>query len=241
MKNSILTFSLMALLSWGIKNSYSQNSKSENSKLTIYGESNHMSEKQKNFMINSIDSLRKKGYNYFAIEFPVEMDTSIQNYLTSNKNYQDKNIEKLLEEYPSKGALEVVYNFHKNGFKVVPIDEGESELYRGERINDTLVKLFNERDSCMAENIGKILENDSSAKIVVYTGALHARETEEKLKTKLFGYSTTYIYEYPPMAGILRKKGINPETICLIDKNDNGYIDSEKELNKYFDKLIYIK
>lgn len=249
MKNSILTLSLIALLSRGINNSYSQNPKlSENSKLVIYGESDHMSKKQKTFMINSIDSLKKKGYNYFAIELPVKCDSSIQRYLTSNKNYQDENIKELLEWGPSNGALEVAYNFYKNGFKVVPIDEGKS-FHLISLLNDYSIlkttknpkrKINNERDFYMAKNIEKILENDSSAKIIAYTGAFHAREIKEKLKIKKRG--SKFTYEYPTMAGILKKKGIDPETICLIDKSNNGYIDSEKEkLNKYFDRQIYLE
>lgn len=248
MKSPLLTLSLMALLSGGIKNSYSQNSKSfENSKLVIYGESDHMSEKQKNFMINSIDSLKNEGYNYFAIELPVKSDTSIQRYLTSNKNYQDENIKELLGLWPSNKALEVAYNFYKNKFKVVPIDEGKSFYFVSlhnftmlKTANNPKRKINNERDFYMAKNIEKILENDSSARIVAYTGAFHAREIKEKLKIKK--RRSAFSYKYPTMAGILKKKGINSEAICLIDKNNNGYIDSKKEkLNKYFDKLIYLE
>ena len=104
-----------------------------------------MSEKQKNFMTNSIDSLKEQGYNYFAIELPVKCDSSIQNYLTSNKNYQDKNIEKLLEWWPSKGALEIAYNFYKKGFKVVPIDEGKSFYFVNSNFSLQLLRILKEK------------------------------------------------------------------------------------------------
>ncbi len=242
-----LTLSLIALLSGEINNSYSQNSKSENSKLVIYGESDHMSEKQKIFMINSIDSLKNKGYNYFAIELPEKYDSSIQRYFTSNKNYQDENTNKLLELYQSNGALEVAYNFYKNGFKIVPIDEGESFYFVNfnfftPKIIKNSKKINNERDFYMAENIEKILEKDKSAKIVAYTGAFHARKIKHKEKIKNKKRNYAFFYKYPTMAGILEKRGKNPETICLIDKNNTEYFDSEKErLNKYFDRRIYLE
>ena len=236
MKNQLLSLSLIALLSGGINNSYSQNSElSEDSKLMIFGESNHMSEKQKDFMVNSIDSLKEQGYNYFAIELPVRCDNSVQSYLKSNKKDKDLVIDQLLELWPSRGALEVAYNFYKNGFKVVPIDEGieeENSLVGWKRINDTLMEFNNERDFYMAKNIEKILEKDSCAKIVAYTGAFHANKRR----------NYTFSYKYPTMAGILKKKGINQKTICLIDKNNNGYINTRKEkLNKSFEKIIYIE
>ena len=103
-------------------------------------------------------------------------------------------------------------------------------------------KINNERDFYMAKNIEKILEKDSSAKIIAYTGTFHAREIKEKQKLKNKKRDYTAVYKYPTMAGILKKKGINPETICLIDKKNNGYIDLRKEkLNKYLDKVIYLK
>ncbi len=242
MKSPLLTLSLIALLSGGINNSYSQNHKSsENSKLVIYGESDHMSEKQKNFMTNSIDSLKKQGYNYFAIELPVKMDTSIQRYLTSDKNYQDENIKYILQNKPSRDALEMVaYNFYKCGFKVIPIDEGKS-FYLISLLNDYSTsktaknskrKINNERDFYMAKNIEDILENDSSARIIAYTGAFHAREIKEKLKIKK--RRSAFAYKYPTMAGILKKKGIDPETICLTEETNS-------EDSKYFDKIVYLK
>lgn len=242
MKNPLLTLSLLALLSGGINNSYSQNSKSsKNSKVVVYGESNHMSEKQKNFLINSADSLKEQGYNYFAIELPAKMDSSIQNYLTSDKNYQDENINKLLEMWPSKGALEVAYNFYKNGFKIVPIDEGKS-FYFVSLDNFTMLKttdkpkkkINNERDFYMAKNIEKILEKDSHAKIIAYTGAFHAKKIRGKLKMKKRALAhSKFFYIYPTMAGILKRKGINPQTICLTEE-------ANSENPRYFDKIVYL-
>ena len=243
MKNPILTLSLIALLSGEINNSYSQNSElPKDSKLVIYGESCHMSKKQKNFMINSVDSLKKEGYNYFAIELPAKEDSSIQCYLTSNKNYQDENIKKLLEWRPSNKGLKVAYNFYKKGFKVINIDEGEDyiDIFKVKWDDASLLmEMANNRDSCMAKNIERILEKDSSAKIVAYTGAFHVREIEDTLKIKERDY--TFTYKYPPMAGILKKRGINPETICLIDENGKCADIENAELNKFIDKKIYLK
>ena len=217
-KKIILGLSLIALLSGEIKKSYSQESK--DSRLVIYGESNHFSTKQKDFVVNSIDSLKKQGYNYFAIEFFSERDSSIQNYLTSNKKYRDQNINHLLKQVPSNMALNyVVYNFYKAGFKIIPID--------GPR-----------RDDDMAKNIEKIFKEDSSAKIVCYVGALHARE----MGTKDPKYTNTFAY--PPLAGILKEKGLDPETIYLKEKEDIYFLNKKQnseDEERFFDKIILIE
>src|SRR3989344_7376852 len=90
MKKPLLTLlTAAALLTGGINNSQGQNSKVFNNKILIYGDSNHQSEKQENFKINSIDSLKKQGYNYFATELPKKYDESYQKYFYTNKKDKD--------------------------------------------------------------------------------------------------------------------------------------------------------
>ncbi len=236
MKNPILTLSLIALLSGGINNSYSQDSKSsKNSRVLIYGE-DHFSLKQSGFITNLIDSLKNEKYNYFAMECKLkEFNTSVQRYLTSNKDYQDKKIKKL-----SKSDLEMLYAFYKNGFKIVLIDGGKDGKYLRKK---DIFENVNERDLYMAENIIKILEKDSSAKIVVNVGAYHAQESRNPLEVDYMS-SPEYPcrYKYPPMAGILKNKGIDPETIRLIDEKTPFFLpDQAEKEKKYFDKIIYLK
>ena len=98
MKKPLLTLlTATALLAGGINNSQGQNSKVFNNKILIYGDSNHQSDKQENFMISLIDSLKKQGYNYFATELPEKYDESYQKYFYTNKKDKDSIINLFLE------------------------------------------------------------------------------------------------------------------------------------------------
>lgn len=238
MKNLINKIILTSLIGVGSFNSYSQNSRlSENSRVLIYGESNHDSFLSKKYVINSADSLKKEGYNYFAIELPIEYNSLIQSFLKDDETSQSPIVNRFIEWYSSfermNLCLEMCWRFYKKGFEVILIDttiDGELEALH---LGDTF-KIDNRRDPYMAKNIEKILEKDSSAKIVAYVGAFHATEAES---FSCLAREGILFWKYPPMAGILKRKGINPETIYLIEKADA----MDQELKKYSDKTIYLK
>ncbi|MDP2672451.1 MAG: hypothetical protein Q8O84_01420 [Nanoarchaeota archaeon] len=233
MKKSLLTLlTAVALLTGKIKDSYSQN------KILIYGDSNHQSEKQENFMINSIDSLKKQGYNYFATELPKKYDKSIQKYFYTNKEEKDSIINLFLKWRPSNIELNMCYEFYKKGFKVVPIDTIYEEL-EGYSLNEEgeIVAEMNNRDPYMAKNIEKILEENPFAKMIVYVGALHAAENSI---IDSFYKKARIILKNSTMAEILKKGGHNIETIYL-EGEIYPLMETVLESNDFFDKIIYLE
>ena len=239
MKKTLLTLLTAAtLLTGGINNSQGQNSKVFNNKILIYGDSNHQSEKQENFMINSIDSLKKQGYNYFATELPKKYDESYQKYFSSKKEDKDSIINLFLEWRPSNIELNMCYEFYKQGFKVVPIDTTYEELERYSLDEEgNIVTELNNRDPYMAKNIEKILEKDSSAKIIVSVGALHAAENSI---IEAFYRKTRIILKNSTMSEILKQIGHNIETIYLKDES-SPLLETLLGSNEYFDKIVYLE
>lgn len=214
MKSLINKIILTSLITLGINNSYSQNSKfSEDSKLLIYGEPHHVSILTKEFVINSIDSLKKEGYNYFAIELDRGEYNPVQSYLKSDKKYRDSEWD---SSASTEKLLEMIYNFYKKGYKVIPIDTNVFSEW--EFIGDSIL---NRREFHMAEKLEEITKKDSSAKIVAFVGGIHAIKSGEG-----------------SIAVLLKKRGINSETIYLMDNKLTNQKD--RLIAEYFDKIIYL-
>jgi len=125
------------------------------------------------------------------------------------------------------------YEFYKQGFKVVPIDTTYEELERYSLDEEgNIVTELNNRDPYMAKNIEKILEKDSSAKIIVSVGALHAAENSI---IEAFYRKTRIILKNSTMTEILKQKGHGIETIYLKDVDDSLKITPKLTGTQYSD------
>lgn len=134
------------------------------------GESHQTPNPQRDLIAQNMSALKEAGATHLAVEIPTSTQTILDQFQSTGK----LDLESLPNMLRDQAYLQMLQAARDNGIKIVAVDRSDTPAATGKPTpSDAPTETLQTRDQTMASNIGKILDQNPSNKVVFFVGARH--------------------------------------------------------------------